>query len=86
MRGEDYSHWHMVTTFCHSKQELLPGFEPGSVDSKSTVLTITPQERLTVRQPLTSSGIESRRGNQPKVVPMGIEPMTLGLLDQCSTI
>ena len=29
------------------KKELLPGFEPGSVDSKSTVLTITPQERVT---------------------------------------
>ena len=27
---------------------VLPGFEPGSVDSESTVLTVTPQDRITV--------------------------------------
>ncbi len=58
---------------CFAIKKLLPGFEPGSLDSKSRVLTITPQERLI-------------RLCNTKVVPMGIEPMTLGLLDQCSTI
>ena len=51
-------------------KELLPGFEPGSLDSKSRVITITLQKLL---------------GTQ-KVVIVGLEPTTLGLLDPCSTI
>ena len=53
-----------------SPKELLPGFEPGSLDSKSRVITITLQKLL---------------GTQ-KVVIVGLEPTTLGLLDPCSTI
>ena len=52
------------------QKELLPGFEPGSLDSKSRVITITQQKLL---------------GTQ-KVVIVGLEPTTLGLLDPCSTI
>ena len=37
------------------KKKLLPGFEPGSLDSKSRVLTITPQERGRGSQPKSSS-------------------------------
>jgi hypothetical protein len=53
-----------------SKMELLPGFEPGSLDSKSRVITITLQKLLDTQ----------------KVVIVGLEPTTLGLLDPCSTI
>ena len=52
------------------KQKVLPGFEPGSLDSKSRVITITLQKRLDTQ----------------KVVIVGLEPTTLGLLDPCSTI
>ena len=52
------------------KEELLPGFEPGSLDSKSRVITITLQKLLDTQ----------------KVVIVGLEPTTLGLLDPCSTI
>ena len=52
------------------KMELLPGFEPGSLDSKSRVITITLQKLLDTQ----------------KVVIVGLEPTTLGLLDPCSTI
>ena len=51
-------------------KELLPGFEPGSLDSKSRVITITLQKLLDTQ----------------KVVIVGLEPTTLGLLDPCSTI
>ena len=53
-----------------TKMELLPGFEPGSLDSKSRVITITLQKLLDTQ----------------KVVIVGLEPTTLGLLDPCSTI
>jgi hypothetical protein len=52
------------------QKELLPGFEPGSLDSKSRVITITLQKLLDTQ----------------KVVIVGLEPTTLGLLDPCSTI
>ena len=52
------------------KEELLPGFEPGSLDSKSRVITITLQKLMDTQ----------------KVVIVGLEPTTLGLLDPCSTI
>ena len=37
-------------------KKVLPGFEPGSLDSKSKVLTITPQDQLSLREikPFTS--------------------------------
>ena len=52
------------------RQKVLPGFEPGSLDSKSRVITITLQKLLDTQ----------------KVVIVGLEPTTLGLLDPCSTI
>ena len=52
------------------QKKLLPGFEPGSLDSKSRVITITLQKLLCAQ----------------KVVIEGLEPSTLGLLDPCSTI
>ena len=51
-------------------KKVLPGFEPGSLDSKSRVITITLQKLLCTQ----------------KVVIVGLEPTTLGLLDPCSTI
>ena len=51
-------------------KKVLPGFEPGSLDSKSRVITITLQKLLDTQ----------------KVVIVGLEPTTLGLLDPCSTI
>ena len=53
-----------------AKNEVLPGFEPGLLDSKSRVITITLQKLLDTQ----------------KVVIVGLEPTTLGLLDPCSTI
>ena len=52
------------------KTEVLPGLEPGSLDSKSRVITITLQNPTAIE----------------KVVTVGLEPTTLGLLDPCSTI
>ena len=79
------SFWQTVYAPCDKIKKLLPGFEPGSLDSKSRVLTITPQERCFCK--LSCKAHTSRIFVlHQKVVPMGIEPMTLGLLDQCSTI
>ena len=52
------------------KIEVLPGFEPGSLDSKSRVLT-----NYTIRPRCVKN-----------MVIVGLEPTTLGLLDPCSTI
>ena len=67
-----------VTTFCQGfglgglglcgKMEVLPGFEPGSLDSKSRVLTITPWERIACLKELVKSSSYGDRTHDPWLI------------------
>ena len=50
------------------KMELLPGFEPGSLDSKSRVLTITPWERIACLKELVKSSSYGDRTHDPWLI------------------
>jgi hypothetical protein len=57
----------LTTTFWTAKK-LPPGFEPGSLDSKSRVLTITPWERIACLKELVKSSSYGDRTHDPWLI------------------
>jgi hypothetical protein len=48
-------------------KKVVPGFEPGSLDSKSSVLTVTPYNQKTDTE-LPGAGFEPARCNQQRIL------------------
>ena len=71
-----------------NKTKVPPGFEPGSLDSKSKVLTVTPRDRATSGDQTHDLSLTKRMlrqlsycGNCTSLA--GLEPAISGLGDRC---